>query len=99
MRTSASTGIGASIRSPSCVPPSSSSPMAASCRAAPLASVGTEPRRLTLGEAALLVALPQSPEYRRPDRFPEAAKRARDRVLDRIAGHRLSSAAEIPPAE
>ena len=33
-------------------------------RAASLAYFGKEPRRLTLGEAALLVALPQSPEYR-----------------------------------
>ena len=54
-------------------------------RAASLAYFGKEPRRLTLGEAALLVALPQSPEYRRPDRYPGAAKRARNRVLDRIA--------------
>ncbi len=68
-------------------------------RAASFAYFGKEPRRLTLGEAALLVALPQSPEYRRPDRNPEAAKRARDRVLDRIAGHGLFSAAEIAHAK
>ena len=37
-------------------------------RAASLAYFGKEPRRLSLGEAALLVALPQSPEMRRPDR-------------------------------
>ena len=37
-------------------------------RAASLAYFGKEPRRLSLGEAALLVALPQSPEARRPDR-------------------------------
>ena len=50
-------------------------------RAASLAYFGKEPRRLTLGEAALLVALPQSPEFRRPDRFPEKAKlRARPRA-------------------
>src|SRR5215831_16965625 len=36
-------------------------------RAASLAYFGKEPRRLSLGEAALLVALPQSPEFRRPD--------------------------------
>ncbi len=54
-------------------------------RAASLAYFGKEPRRLTLGEAALLVALPQSPELRRPDRFPERATVARDRVLDRAA--------------
>jgi penicillin-binding protein 1C len=54
-------------------------------RAAALAYFGKEPRRLTLGEAALLVALPQSPEQRRPDRSIEAARGARDRVLDRVA--------------
>jgi penicillin-binding protein 1C len=54
-------------------------------RAASLAYFGKEPRRLTLGEAAMLVALPQSPEQRRPDRSLEAARSARDRVLDRVA--------------
>jgi penicillin-binding protein 1C len=54
-------------------------------RAASLAYFGKEPRKLTLGEAALLVALPQSPEMRRPDRFPERAQAARDRVLERAA--------------
>jgi penicillin-binding protein 1C len=68
-------------------------------RAASLAYFGKEPRRLTLGEAALLVALPQSPEYRRPDRFPEKARHARDRVLDRIAGHGMFSAGEIARAK
>ncbi len=53
-------------------------------RAASFAYFGKEPKRLSLGEAALLVALPQSPETRRLDRYPEAAKRARDRVLDRM---------------
>jgi penicillin-binding protein 1C len=52
-------------------------------RAASLAWLGKEPRRLTPAEAALLVALPQAPEARRPDRDPQAARRARDRVLDR----------------
>lgn len=50
-------------------------------RAASLAWLGKEPKRLTAAEAALLVALPQAPEARRPDRHPEAARRARDRVL------------------
>ena len=54
-------------------------------RAASLAYFGKEPRRLSLAEAALLVALPQSPETRRPDRFPEAGRRARNRVLARAA--------------
>ena len=67
--------------------------------AATLAYFGKEPRRLTLGEAALLVALPQSPEHRRPDRFHEAARRARDRVLERMAHHGMFSAAEIAHAK
>lgn len=52
-------------------------------RAATLAWFGKEPRRLTPAEAALVVALPQSPETRRPDRHPDAASDARDRVLAR----------------
>jgi penicillin-binding protein 1C len=40
---------------------------------------------LTLGEAAMLVGLPQSPEQRRPDRSVAAARNARDRVLERVA--------------
>jgi penicillin-binding protein 1C len=68
-------------------------------RAASLAYFGKEPRRLTLGEAALLVALPQSPELRRPDRFHTAAKLARDRVLDRMAHHGMFSEGEIEHAK
>jgi penicillin-binding protein 1C len=55
-------------------------------RAASFAYFGKEPKRLSLAEAALLVALPQSPETRRLDRHPEAARAARDRVLARMAG-------------
>ncbi|VIO74235.1 penicillin-binding protein 1C [Bradyrhizobium ivorense] len=53
-------------------------------RAASIAYFGKEPKRLSLAEAALLVALPQSPERRRLDRHPEAAQIARNRVLDRM---------------
>src|SRR3984885_6388724 len=52
--------------------------------AASIAYFGKEPKRLSLSEAALLVALPQSPENRRLDRYPNAARAARDRVLDRM---------------
>ncbi len=52
-------------------------------RAGSLAWLGKEPRRLSAAESALLVALPQAPEARRPDRDPTAARRARDRVLAR----------------
>ncbi|MDI7861987.1 penicillin-binding protein 1C [Rhizobiaceae bacterium n13] len=58
-------------------------------RAASLAWFGKEPNRLTVGEAALLVALPQLPEKRRPDRYPEAAESARERVLNRAAVARV----------
>ncbi len=54
-------------------------------RAASLAYFGKEPRRLTVSEAALLVALPQLPERRRPDRHLKAAEAARQRVLERMA--------------
>src|SRR5580765_4405366 len=64
-------------------------------RAASLAYFGKEPRKLSLAEAALLVALPQSPELRRPDRSPETARAARDRVLDRIAAAGTVPADEI----
>jgi len=53
-------------------------------RAATLAWFGKEPKRLTPAEAALLVALPQSPEARRPDRNHAVAEVARDRVLARM---------------
>jgi penicillin-binding protein 1C len=63
-------------------------------RAASLAYFGKEPRRLSPAEAALLVALPQSPEWRRPDRFPQAALRARNRVLAHAAAHNIIPADE-----
>jgi penicillin-binding protein 1C len=53
-------------------------------RSASIAYFGKEPKRLTLAESALLVALPQSPENRRLDRHPDEARIARDRVLDRM---------------
>ena len=53
-------------------------------RAASIAYFGKEPKRLSLAEAALLVALPQSPETRRLDRYPDTARTARDRVLARM---------------
>ena len=53
-------------------------------RAASIAYFDKEPKRLSLAESAVLVALPQSPETRRLDRHPEAARAARDRVLDRM---------------
>jgi penicillin-binding protein 1C len=67
-------------------------------RAASLAWFGKEPRRLTTAEAALLVALPQSPEARRPDRDRAAARRARDLVLARLATAGVIAAEEAEAA-
>jgi penicillin-binding protein 1C len=53
-------------------------------RAASIAYFGKEPKRLSSAESALLVALPQSPETRRVDRYPDVARAARDRILDRM---------------
>lgn len=66
-------------------------------RAATLAWFGKEPHRLTPTQAALLVALPQSPNGRRPDRHPKAATEARERVLQRavIAGVLTEEAASV----
>lgn len=68
-------------------------------RAASLAWFGKEPRRLSVSEAALLVALPQGPEARRPDRHPDAARRARARVLDRAVARGVISPAEAEAAK
>ncbi|MEX6633692.1 penicillin-binding protein 1C [Hyphococcus lacteus] len=43
-----------------------------------------DPTRLTNAEQALLIALPQAPEARRPDRRAEAAKNARAVILDKL---------------
>lgn len=51
-------------------------------RAASRAYFQRDPQWLDDSEMAMLIALPQAPEARRPDRRPEAARRARDRVLD-----------------
>ena len=63
-------------------------------RAATLKFFGKEPHQLSVGEAALLVALPQAPEARRPDRDAEAALRARNFVLQAVA-----AAGVLTPAE
>ena len=64
-------------------------------RAATLTWFGTEPDRLTAAQAALLVALPQAPSSRRPDRFPAAAEIARNRVLTRAGRFTDQTEAEI----
>ena len=53
-------------------------------RAAAYTWLGKDTDALTHAEAALLAVLPQAPSRYRPDRHPERAARARDKVLDRM---------------
>lgn len=68
-------------------------------RAASLAWWGKEPRHLTPGQAALLVALPQNPNGLRPDRYPDAARAARSKVLGRMVAAGLLTATQAAEAE
>ncbi|WP_310167850.1 peptidoglycan glycosyltransferase PbpC [Pseudomonas extremaustralis] len=53
--------------------------------AASWAYLGKSPAQLTHAEAALLAVLPQAPSRLRPDRHPQRAQHARDKVLRRLA--------------
>ncbi|WP_439869553.1 peptidoglycan glycosyltransferase PbpC [Pseudomonas syringae] len=53
--------------------------------AASWAYLGKSPQNLTRAEAALLAVLPQAPSRLRPDRHPQRAQQARDKVLRRLA--------------
>jgi penicillin-binding protein 1C len=71
-------------------------------RAASRAYFARDPVGLSDSDMALLIALPQAPEARRPDRRPDAARRARDAVLAkfRAAGFidsRLEAEARAAP--
>ncbi|WP_411383334.1 peptidoglycan glycosyltransferase PbpC [Pseudomonas sp. L7] len=57
--------------------------------AASWAYLGKSPKHLTPAEAALLAVLPQAPSRLRPDRHPERAQRARDKVLQRLADYQV----------
>ena len=66
--------------------------------AASWAYLGKPASRLSKAEAALLAVLPQSPSKRRPDRHPEVAQAARDKVLGRMATLGVWSQAEVDDA-
>ncbi|MFO7920581.1 MAG: penicillin-binding protein 1C [Nioella sp.] len=68
-------------------------------RAASFTWFGQEPRRLTTAEAALLVAIPQAPNSRRPDQNPDNALAARNRVLDRAHRFGLLTTEEVAAAQ
>lgn len=66
--------------------------------AASWAYLGKPAAHLSQAEAALLAVLPQSPSRLRPDRHPEAAQRARDKVLARMAELGVWSAQDVEDA-
>lgn len=66
--------------------------------AASWAYLGKPASRLSRAEAALLVVLPQSPSRLRPDRNADAARIARDKVLERMAALGVWSAADVRDA-
>ncbi len=59
---------------------------------------GKEPDQLSLGEIALLAALPRSPVRFDPTLHPAAARAARDRVLDQLAARGAFSRRELAEA-
>ena len=66
--------------------------------AASWAYLGKPARRLSHAEAALLAVLPQAPSRLRPDRAADAARAARDKVLDRMATLGVWSKAQVEDA-
>ena len=66
--------------------------------AASWAYLGKSPQQLTRSEAALLAVLPQAPSRLRPDRHPERAQAARDKVLRRLAEYQVWPQAAVDEA-
>lgn len=63
--------------------------------AASWAYLDKPPSELTRSEAALLAVLPQAPSRLRPDRYPERAQEARNKVLDRLEEYGVWSAEQV----
>ncbi|HEX3674635.1 MAG TPA: penicillin-binding protein 1C, partial [Rhizomicrobium sp.] len=68
-------------------------------RAASLSYFGKEPRAIDLSEAALLVALPQSPARLRPDRHGLRAIAGRNKVLSRMVDEKVITPGDAAVAE
>lgn len=67
--------------------------------AASWAYLGKPAARLSRAEAALLAVLPQAPSRLRPDRNADAARKARDKVLARMAELGVWTTAEVRDAQ
>ncbi|HZH44567.1 MAG TPA: penicillin-binding protein 1C [Lysobacter sp.] len=66
--------------------------------AASWAYLGKPASRLSHAEAALLAVLPQAPSRLRPDRHPQAARAARDKVLARMSALGVWAPADVRDA-
>lgn len=66
--------------------------------AASWAYLSKSPLELTAAEAALLAVLPQAPSRLRPDRHPQRAQAARDKLLRRLLQHQVWSQTVIDEA-
>ena len=63
--------------------------------AASWAYLGKPPSQLSYSEAALLAVLPQAPSRLRPDRWPDRAEAARNKVLERMAAQGVWSPRQV----
>ncbi|HCS2638210.1 TPA: transglycosylase domain-containing protein, partial [Shigella flexneri] len=63
--------------------------------AASWAYLGKSPANLSYSEAAMLAVLPQVPSRLRPDRWPERAEAARNKVLERMAAQGVWSREQV----
>jgi len=55
----------------------------------------TDPRQLSLADVAVLLAIPQSPEQRRPDRHAERTREAAARIAERLIARGLFAAHDV----
>ncbi|MEX0623376.1 MAG: penicillin-binding protein 1C [Saccharospirillum sp.] len=67
-------------------------------QAASLSYLGYPARDLTRAQAALLAVLPQAPSRYRPDRHPERAEAARNKLMQRLADQGVWSAEMVADA-
>ena len=67
-------------------------------QAASYTYLGKSASELSYAEAALLTVLPQAPSRNRPDRYPQRARKVRDKVLRRLQQLGVWSAASVTAA-
>lgn len=67
-------------------------------QAASYVYLGKSAQELTRAEAALLAVLPQAPSRNRPDRHPEKAQFARDKVIKRLQDYQVWTSKQVQEA-